>query len=157
MTSCHWPQPLHDRVVLLKVPTNSAGKPRNSFSCFFTYTRWSNDYSKLVRIIKLCCSLLSARYRWDRLKAEVKKMNKFKNTLWLLWLKTVLLCLIRIIHSTPLPPAYIKFRRIWVNCKLLWCFSLATSQVKAIKLYKLLNTAEKLKHNHRKKPFNWCN
>ena len=42
--------------------TNSAGKPRNSSICFFTYTRWSNDYSKLVRIIKLSCSLLSARY-----------------------------------------------------------------------------------------------
>ena len=42
--------------------TNSAGKPRNSSICFFTHTRWSNDYSKLVRIIKLCCGLLSARY-----------------------------------------------------------------------------------------------
>ena len=42
--------------------TNSAGKPRNSSICFFTYTRWSNDYSELVRIIILCCSLLSARY-----------------------------------------------------------------------------------------------
>ena len=29
--------------------TNSAAKPRNSSICFFTYTRWSNDYSKLVR------------------------------------------------------------------------------------------------------------
>ena len=42
--------------------TDSAGKPRNSSISFFTNTRWSNDYSKLVRIIKLCCSLLSARY-----------------------------------------------------------------------------------------------
>ena len=41
---------------------NSAGKPRNSSICFLTHTRWSNDYSKLVRIIKLCCGLLSARY-----------------------------------------------------------------------------------------------
>ena len=31
--------------------TISAGKPRNSSICFFTYTRWSNEYSKLVRII----------------------------------------------------------------------------------------------------------
>ena len=42
--------------------TNSAGKKRNSSIYFFTYTRWPNDYSELVRIIKLCCSLLSARY-----------------------------------------------------------------------------------------------
>ena len=33
--------------------TNSAGKPGNSSVCFFTHTRWSNGYSKLVRIIKL--------------------------------------------------------------------------------------------------------
>ena len=66
-----------------------------------------------------------------------------------------------LIHSThtppPHPPAYIKLKSIRVNCKLLWYFSLVTSQVEAIKLYKLLNTAEKLKHNHRKKLFNWCN
>ena len=30
-------------------------------------------------------------------------------------------------------------------------------QVETIKLYKLLNTAEKLKYNHSKKLFNWCN
>ena len=88
--------------------TNSALKPWNSSICFLTYTRWSNDYSKLVRVIKLCCSLLSAKYWRDRLKAEVNKMNKdtltFKNTLWLLWLKAVLLCLFRIIHSTHPPP-----------------------------------------------------
>ena len=41
--------------------TNSAGKPRNSSICFFVFTGWSNDYSELVRIIQLCCSLLSAR------------------------------------------------------------------------------------------------
>ena len=42
--------------------TNSAGKPRNSSICFFRHTRWSNDYSELVRITKQCCSLSSARY-----------------------------------------------------------------------------------------------
>ena len=42
--------------------TNSAGNPQNSSICFFMHTRWSNDYSKLVRIIKLCRSLLSVRY-----------------------------------------------------------------------------------------------
>ena len=47
---------------LLREDANSAGKPRNSSVCFFTYTRWLNDYLKLVRIIKLCSSLLSARY-----------------------------------------------------------------------------------------------
>ena len=36
-------------------------------------------------------------------------------------------------------------------------FSSAISQVETIKLYKLLNTTEKLKYNHRKKSFNWCN
>ena len=36
-------------------------------------------------------------------------------------------------------------------------FSSAISQVETIKLYKLLNTAEKLKYNHRKKSFNGCN
>ena len=33
--------------------TNSVGKLRNSSICFFTHTRSSNDYSKLVRIINL--------------------------------------------------------------------------------------------------------
>ena len=42
--------------------SNPSGKPRNGSVCFFTHTRLSNDYSKLVRIIKLCRSLLSARY-----------------------------------------------------------------------------------------------
>ena len=47
-------------------------------------------------------------------------------------------------HTLPPPPpkAHMKFRSIWVNCKLLWYFSLATSKVVAIKLYKLLITAE---------------
>ena len=34
---------------------------------------------------------------------------------------------------------------------------LAISQVETIKLYKLFNTAEKFKYNHRKKSLNWCN
>ena len=40
-----------------------------------------------------------------------KDTLKFKNIFWLLWLKTVPLCLIRIIHSTH-TPAYIKSKGI---------------------------------------------
>ena len=36
-------------------------------------------------------------------------------------------------------------------------FSSDIAQAETIKLYKLLNTAEKLKYNHRKKSFNWRN
>ena len=57
------------------------------------------------------------------------------------------------VHPPP-PPTSLKFISIRVNSKLL---SLATAQVVAIKLYKLLQTADKVKHNHVTKSFNRCN
>ena len=55
------------------------------------------------------------------------------------------------IMNTPHGTAYILYSMLTID------FSSAISQVETIKLYKLLNTAEKLKYNHRKKSFNWCN
>ena len=64
-------------------------------------------------------------------------------------------------HPPPPTPTYMKFRSPEVFESIAdyfdVYFSLATSQVVAVKLYKLLNTAERLKHNHRNKSFNWCN
>ena len=50
-------------------------------------------------------------------------------------------------------PCFLMNHFIHLDYRLL----IAVSQVETIKLYKLLNTAEKLKYNHRKKSFNWCN